>query len=67
MPQSMVPAMLARYGFESLVGMPYTHHLKDLPRHEMPEMEMPKDVAYRLIKVGYICCNGSNSVDTTIG
>ena len=22
----------------------------DLPRHEMPEMEMPKEVAYRMIK-----------------
>jgi glutamate decarboxylase len=23
---------------------------QDLPRHEMPECEMPKDVAYRMIK-----------------
>lgn len=23
---------------------------KDLPRHEMPENEMPKDIAYRMIK-----------------
>jgi glutamate decarboxylase len=23
---------------------------QDLPRHEMPEGEMPKDVAYRMIK-----------------
>jgi glutamate decarboxylase len=23
---------------------------QDLPRHEMPENEMPKDVAYRMIK-----------------
>ena len=23
---------------------------QDLPRHEMPEKEMPKDVAYRMIK-----------------
>jgi glutamate decarboxylase len=23
---------------------------EDLPRHEMPENEMPKDVAYRMIK-----------------
>ena len=39
-----------------VMGKPGTHHLQDLPRHEMPEMEMPKDVAYRLIKVGHICC-----------
>ncbi len=23
---------------------------QDLPRHEMPELEMPKEVAYRMIK-----------------
>jgi glutamate decarboxylase len=23
---------------------------RDLPKHEMPEMEMPKEVAYRMIK-----------------